>query len=196
MRVKFKQKYYVVKGGKYLEWAENFRDRINEISKQHRAFLKEIGVKGWLEYPERPEYVEFEGKAPKEFTKPDKKRLCRPRKNSKIYEEFQQLEPLPNACREFCQKFNFNPQISDDRNSRPIGRWINPVKLYWFDPDGQIMLMIPDVEAYLDEFKADYVGEELKNLQYPTVDLKGLEEVSLEKWMLLQAEYKEANKDD
>ncbi len=195
MRVTFKQKYYIVRSGEYLKWAESFRDRFYKISEQHRTFLAEINVKGWLEYSDRPNYVIFDGTPPMDFTKPNKSKSCRPKKNTKTYKKFQALEPRPCCCAEFCKNYKFTPAITAENLYRKIGNWTNPVKLYWYDPNGLIMLVIPDVEAYLLEFKSDYVGRKLKDLQYPKIETEGLEEVSLEKWMLMQAEYKKVNKD-
>lgn len=199
--MEWKQKYYLVESGEIRERAEIYRQALIARHKELQAITKSLGAQSYqaCSWTLKLRGVGFEGEVPKGFKKPDSYGMCRPyKKNTDALEHFTKsgtIERFPPYLAFFdwlgCpQCYSFD--TDDGWGNSSIGHPGEPYGLYWYDPEGPILLMVPDVEDAA--VKAQEQGHRVRDNAldwriHPTHP--GATEILYERWQWMRAEYKQ-----
>lgn len=129
------------------------------------------------------------GEHHQEFTKPDKRGVCRPKRKTEAAAKFSAQVGHDHAEATISKAFSVPLSIShksaDSRGWTHIGSMLNACRFLYFGPNGPYALLIPDVEAHIAYYTSR--GETVE--ESFDMNLPGCRRILHEEWELMVAKH-------
>lgn len=190
-------RFYIIEGGKYLDWAVSVIDRTKKAQLEINKYVKKVGGVGYGLYFGRLDSVHFPERPALGFEKEGNNCFYQPRKNSKADKEIRALPHIPHVPSEWQDLTGCPTKIrthkKDDPDhvmAFPIGT-TTPIGLHYYDENGPFMIRMPNVSAYLFEFNLQHDDlNYVDGVEEWELDDDGLREICLEEWELMDPDAK------
>lgn len=197
MQVKKKSVYYVIEGGEMLKIAEKYRTDYIAAHNKIKDFIEPLGAdQYWVGLDGKLRGIIFKkGQVRGDFIKPARHNGTRPKKNSKIYDEFyNHSKPTPYKIISDYTKcpadLLYKCKGQSGAASRGIGHAWSPFEFAWYSSDGPFLLKIPNVQQAVDKLKKEHENVVFKNDEDKwKMNEAGLRQILSEEWDLMVAKY-------
>lgn len=199
------QKYYLVKSGEVRRRAEEYRKTYIRLKANLWKIISSFGCEE-ASLDVRMMLIRslrFKKAPPAGWTKPNRWGLSRPKPGTLKPEIRKFFTPSGTYCVETHMElksfeawlacpFGYSWKSKDGKSSgsATIGRLFSDGFVYWYDPEGPIMLELPDVAGA--KKRAAERGELVDNNALDWVPPKGLKEILSEEWDLMAAKHERA----
>jgi len=183
---------YLIRSGKILEAVKNYVKKVNEVSDAVNEFCKE---NGFVRYTKGDFYelvgVDYRYANSTDFSKPNKRGICHPKKGTEIEKMFKDLPRVDIKPRDVIREmfnvpYGLRYRSEKCTGSRSIGRFFDPAGFLWLSKEGPFAMWIPDVESELN-----YSKEKGETVEEPeasfSMKLKGCKRITEEEWEFLVA---------
>lgn len=200
------QKYYLVKSGEVKRRAEEHRKVFIRLRQELWKIVESFGsdTASICDTMMIIEGIKFKGSPPEGWKKPGRYGLSLPKRGT-LTPELRKYFPPSNSYRVETHPelksfgawlkcpFGYQWKSKDGKSSGSylIGRIFSKGFVFWYDPEGPIMLELPDVAGA--KKRAEENGEIVENNVLDWVPPKGLKEILKEEWDLMAAKHERAN---
>lgn len=195
MQVKKKSVYYIIEGGEMLKIAKKYRADYTAAHSKIMDFIEPLDAdKYWVGPDGKLRGIVFKkGQRRADFIKPAGHGGTRPKKSSKIHDEFYSYsKPMP--CDVISGYTKCPTQISYEYKTGSgcvaIGYTWSPLEFAWYSSEGPFLLKIPNVQQAVDKLKKENENVVFKNNEDKwKMNEGGLRQILSEEWDLMVAKY-------
>jgi len=193
-------KYYILESGNIYNEAVKFRKALIAAYANISEFCMRIGAAGYQLSADNSclsKVVFPEGAVPDGFMKPDKMGATYPHKKQQLNKEWKSLT-LPTPTKWMLeivgcpQSLSYRNVDSGDHGVIGIGSFFETISIHWFSEDGDLLLIVPDVEFEVSRILAENSGKLVfeNNADQWRLEDDGAREILVEEWNLIVAKYK------
>lgn len=196
----FHRKYYLVEGGPLLALAKEYHDDLAAFYKELNEFIVEIGANGYrFDITGQLNGLRFEGDVPEGYKKPDKHGATLPYKKNK--EAWAQLKKFKQPkAHDYIDRLLKIPcglayrKGDEISGSTMIGHPFEPYGFYWYDPNGPVLMTVPDVAKYASDIMKEsdeYTFDDDLHLWKLEDHADGVRPILKEEWDFMRAKYEQ-----
>jgi hypothetical protein len=195
MKVKDSSIYYVIESGEMLKIAKEYSAYYSSSHLKIMDYIESLGAeKYWIGFDGKLQGVMFkEGCLRDDFIKPARNGGTRPKKNSKVFDEFcsySKTSPYKVISNYTKCPTSISYEYDGGSGVRGIGHTWSPLELAWYSTSGPFLLKIPNVKPTIDKIKEENEGVVFKNDEDKWVmNEDGLRQILPEEWDLMVAKY-------